>query len=194
MDISRKLADTYMVGGKTYPLNLAFNNVLKVFELMWDDSIDEVNRLFSALRMLLGEEFKESFTLDQCVDVYTDIFETHIDPQDDDSNVIRDIKGNIIPQEIIDKGKEDDDRKPLYDIRYDGEYIYASFLQAYGIDLFDEQNKMHWHKFNALLSGLPSDTKFAEVLRIRSWKPTKGESSEYKKEMRRLQSIYRLPS
>ena len=71
--------------------------------------------------------------------------------------------------------------------------IYSSFMQAYGIDLIDAQNSLHWKKFNALLNGLPSDTKFAEVLKIRSYKPQKGDSKKYKEGMKRLKKEYALP-
>ncbi len=47
-------------------------------------------------------------------------------------------------------------------------------MQAYNIDLIEEQGKLHWKKFNALLSGLPDGTKFVEVMKIRAWKPSKG--------------------
>ena len=33
-----------------------------------------------------------------------------------------------------------------------------------------------------------------EVIKIRKWKPQKGDSSEYKEEMRRLQKDYALPN
>ncbi|PKY89699.1 hypothetical protein CYJ57_03035 [Falseniella ignava] len=194
MDISRKLVDKYVIGDKEYTLNLAFNVVLKVIELMRDDSVDEINRLFTALFLFFGEDVRGDLTLEIATESFMDIFDTYVRMENEEADVVRDIKGNIIPREIIDKSKSEEDDQPLYDISQDGEYIYSSFMQAYGIDLFDEQNKMHWHKFNALLSGLPSDTKFAEVIRIRSWKPSKGESSEYKKEMRRLQEVYRLSS
>ncbi len=66
-------------------------------------------------------------------------------------------------------------------------------MQAYGIDLIDAQNSLHWKKFNALLNGLPSDTKFAEVLKIRSYKPREGDSKKYKESMKRLKKEYALP-
>ncbi|MGT2657552.1 Gp15 family bacteriophage protein, partial [Streptococcus varani] len=71
--------------------------------------------------------------------------------------------------------------------------IYSSFMQAYGLDLIDAQNTLHWKKFNALLNGLPSDTKFAEVLKIRSYKPQKGDSKKYKESMKQLKKEYALP-
>lgn len=55
-----------------------------------------------------------------------------------------------------------------FDFVQDAELIYAAFYQAYGIDLFQEQGKLHWWKFSALLNGLPSDTRFSEIVSIRT--------------------------
>ena len=92
------------------------------------------------------------------------------------------------------KDAQDYDDKPLFNIKYDGEYIFSSFMQAYNIDLIEQQGKLHWQKFNALLSGLPDGTKFVEVMKIRAWKPSKGESSKEKQKMRELQEQYALPN
>ena len=195
MDISRKLPDTYIIGDKVYSLNLAYNVVLKVLELMRDKGIDDLLKLRTSLFLLLGEDISKSLSIDEMDAICEDLFERFIMFGNEDEQVVRDIKGNIIPKEIIEKSKtqsEEEDDQPLYDITKDGEYIYAGFLQAYGIDLYEVQGKLHWHKFNALLVSLPSDTKFMEVLRIRAWKPSKGDSSEYKKQMRKQQEIYQL--
>lgn len=59
-------------------------------------------------------------------------------------------------------------RGPVYmDLVADMEYIYPSFLQAYGIDLIKERGRMHFCAFYALLKSLPHDTKLAEVIDIR---------------------------
>lgn len=58
-------------------------------------------------------------------------------------------------------------QKILFDFEEDGEYIYASFMQAYGIDLIDQQGRLPWSRFMALFQGLPGDTKIKEVMRIR---------------------------
>lgn len=195
MDISRKLPNTYIIGDKVYSLNLAYNVVLKVLELMRDKGIDDLSKLSTSLFLLLGEDVSKSLSIDEMDAICEELFERFIMFGNEDEQVVRDIKGNIIPKEIIEKSKtqsEEEDDQPLYDITKDGEYIYAGFLQAYGIDLYEVQGKLHWHKFNALLVSLPSDTKFMEVLRIRAWKPSKGDSSEYKKQMRKQQEIYRL--
>lgn len=55
----------------------------------------------------------------------------------------------------------------LIDLIEDGDHIVASFQQAYGIDLTIED--MHWHRFKALLGGLPDSTKMAKIMGYRDY-------------------------
>lgn len=206
LDLSRKLTDKLVIDDKEYALDLSFDNVLKMFEMMRDDDIPEYIKPHFAIRMLISqslagstrEEKAESFnndfenySIEDMSKVFKSVFEEHVSLSDvKDNHVEYDLAGNPMKTTASDDTKQ---RAP-YDIRYDGDYIYSSFLQAYGIDLFDVQGKLHWRKFNALLSGLPEGTKLMEVIKIRKWKPQKGDSSEYKEEMRRLQKDYALPN
>lgn len=206
LDLSRKLTDKLVIDDKEYALDLSFDNVLKMFEMMRDDDIPEYIKPHFAIRMLISkslagstrEEKAESFnndfenySIEEMSKVFKSVFEEHISLSDvEDNHVEYDLAGNPMKTTASDDTKQ---RAP-YDIRYDGDYIYSSFLQAYGIDLFDVQGELHWRKFNALLSGLPEGTKLMEVIKIRKWKPQKGDSAEYKEEMRRLQKDYALPN
>lgn len=206
LDLSRKLTDKLVIDDKAYILDLSFDNILKMFEMMRDDDIPEYIKPHFAIRMLISksldgntreekaESFNndfENFSVEEMSEVFKSVFEEHISLSDvEDNHVEYDLAGNPMKTTASDDTKQ---RAP-YDIRYDGDYIYSSFLQAYGIDLFDVQGKLHWRKFNALLSGLPEGTKLMEVIKIRKWKPQKGDSSEYKEEMRRLQKDYALPN
>lgn len=206
LDLSRKLTDKLVIDDKEYALDLSFDTVLKMFEMMRDDDIPEYIKPHFAIRMLISkslagstrEEKAESFnndfenySIEEMSKVFKSVFEEHISLADvKDNHVEYDLAGNPMKTTASDDTKQ---RAP-YDIRYDGDYIYASFLQAYGIDLFDVQGQLHWKKFNALLSGLPEGTKLMEVIKIRKWKSQKGDSAEYKEEMRRLQKDYALPN
>ena len=206
LDLSRKLTDKLVIDDKEYALDLSFDNVLKMFEMMRDEDIPEYIKPHFAIRMLISkslagntrEEKAESFnndfenySIEEMSKVFKSVFEEHISLSDvEDNHVEYDLAGNPMKTTASNDTKQ---RAP-YDIRYDGDYIYSSFLQAYGIDLFDVQGELHWRKFNALLSGLPEGTKLMEVIKIRKWKPQKGDSSEYKEEMRRLQKDYALPN
>lgn len=189
LDLSRKLTDTLVIDDEEFPLNLSFDNVLRLFEMWRDEDVPEFVKPHFGIRILTGETL-EDFTVEEMSEVFNEVFEEHISLSTvEDNHVEYDLAGNPM-KTTASNGKQE---QAPYDIRYDGDYIYASFLQAYGIDLFDVQGKLHWKKFNALLSGLPEGTKFMEVIKIRKWKPQKGDSAEYKEEMRRLQKDYALP-
>lgn len=81
--------------------------------------------------------------------------------------------------------------KRLYDFSVDEPHIYASFLQAYGIDL--RAVRLHWWNFKALFCSLPQDTVFGKILHIRSVDIHEKMSKEEKAEYRRLKRLYALP-
>lgn len=74
-----------------------------------------------------------------------------------------------------------------YDI--DAPYIYAAFLEQYGIDLIE--TRLHWYKFLALLHGL-HDTELNRIIAARMYKPS-GKNSEYEKSQQKQYEAWRLP-
>lgn len=58
----------------------------------------------------------------------------------------------------------------LIDYIEDGDHIVASFQSAYGIDLTTED--MHWHRFKALLGGLPDNAKMSKIIGYRDYDPS----------------------
>lgn len=73
--------------------------------------------------------------------------------------------------------RSDGDSETVVDFIEDGEYIVASFYQAYGIDL--TTCKMHWHLFKALFLGLPDDTIIKQIMSKRSWKKSNQKYETY---------------
>lgn len=189
LDLSRKLTDELVVGDKVYPLNMSFDNIIRLFEMWCDEEIPENVKPFFALKMLAGDGLG-SLSIEDAMDVFQQIFEEHIQLKSlKDVSVEYDLAGNVMQKESSTQSKE----PPVYDISLDGDFIYASFMQAYGIDLLEERGNLHWKKFNALLAGLPEGTKFVEVIKIRKYKPRKGDSQAYIDEMMKLKKEYALP-
>nr|MBC9703346.1 hypothetical protein [Leuconostoc sp.] len=93
--------------------------------------------------------------------------------------------GNPMPNAVKEKN--------TISLVHDAKYIYASFRQI-GINLFEEQGRMMWEEFQALLESLPDDTILARIIQIRTWEPSKGESTKEKERMRKLQQKYALPN
>lgn len=83
----------------------------------------------------------------------------------------------------------------VIDFDLDSDYIYASFLQAYGMDLIEEIGRLHWKSFMALFSGLPEGTKMKEVMKIRSAELPSPTKYNYKERINlmELKSYYALP-
>lgn len=84
---------------------------------------------------------------------------------------------------------------PILDFEEDGDYIYASFMQDYGIDLIEEQGRLPWKKFLYLFNGLSADTKIKQVMRIREMEVPafNGKNAKQIQEINELKSYYALP-
>lgn len=82
--------------------------------------------------------------------------------------------------------------KQIYSFEYDDDYIYAAFLEQYGIDLQDIE-ELHWWKFRALFRGLSEDTEFVKIMGYRSVKITSEMSKEQREFYKKMQSIHALP-
>lgn len=82
-------------------------------------------------------------------------------------------------------------KEKVMDFRQDWALIYAGFRQAYGIDLFSEQD-MHWMQFTALLQGLPNSTMLSKVMEIRAMKVPAKASPEYRARIAQLKAEYAL--
>lgn len=82
--------------------------------------------------------------------------------------------------------------KQIYSFEYDDDYIYAAFLEQYGIDLQDIE-ELHWWKFRALFRGLSEDTEFVKIMGYRSVKINSKMSKEQREFYKKMQSIHALP-
>lgn len=74
--------------------------------------------------------------------------------------------------ELFTDKKKNGQREATFDIIQDADYIYAGFMQVYGIDL--DECEMKIEKFIALLKGLPSDTRLSEIIKIRTMEVPKA--------------------
>lgn len=72
------------------------------------------------------------------------------------------------------------------DFDIDADYIYSSFMECYGIDLFEVD--LHWHKFLALLSGLNESTTMSKIMGYRNYKKSKSKKDPYE-ELKRAWEI-----
>lgn len=183
-----KLTDTLVneveINGRMYSLDMSFDNILSLIDMLNDKELDDVTQILTGIEMLVTEPLE--CPIEDKAEIFFKLYETLIDGNKED-DVEYDIEGNPMP--VQSKEKEVD----IYDIAQDAEYIYASFLQDYGLDLFEQQGILHWDKFKALLVGLRDDTKFKKVLEIRQMPLPKGKGSgEQRKQVEELKKAYAL--
>mgnify|MGYP001194404169 CR=1 FL=1 len=181
MRLNDPLTTSIFFEEKEYPIDLSFDNVLDVLEVLRRKDILMTNKVEIIIYLLIGEN---ELNLDQSIRLWDIVRKNHIEIGMEKPKKY-DIKGNLVPE------VEEEKSEKVIDLVADAKYIYASFRQI-GINLFHEQGKMQWEEFQALLEALPDDTIMQRIIQIRLWKPTKGESSQYKEQMCKAQNRYRL--
>lgn len=178
MRLNDPLYNEYQINGKSVELDLAFDNILDVLDILNDKELADPDKLELSCSLLVANEI--DLTFDEKAEVYLYVKNTYIDPEE--RNFIEyDILGNPMP-EINEK---------TIDFEKDAKFIYASF-RSIGINLFQEQGKLTWMEFQALMSALPDDCIMSKIIQIRTWKPQGGESLEYKDHMKKMQKRYSL--
>ncbi len=118
------------VGDKKYKINTDFRVAIECNEIAQDDTIGDTERPLAIIYKLYGDEGLDN-------------------PQDWEKLMELAIKYLTLNKETsnVDKGQAID-----MDFAEDMNYIEASFMSDYKIDLAKE--KMHWWKFYSLLEGL----------------------------------------
>lgn len=179
------LPDTVEINGFEHRIDLSFDNVLSVIDLLNEVGIDDIEQITTGLYMLLGVHLE--YPLQEQADIFVMLFDNFINNEQADDDVEYDIEGNPMP--IV----QEENNQDSYDIKQDAQYIYSSFLQCYNMDLFEQQGKLHWWKFKALLSGLSEDTKFKKVLEIRQMElPTGKGTSKQREAIKKIKRAYAL--
>ena len=117
------------IGEKKYKINTDFRVAIECQEIALDDSIGDFERALAIIYKLFGD-----------------------DGLDDSNNYEKLLE---LAQKYLSCGKEIDSKtneEPDMDFIQDMDYIEASFMSDYNIDL--QNTEMHWWKFYNLINGL----------------------------------------
>lgn len=172
------IEDVLSIDGVEYEIDMNFDTVLRLIDMLSDSELDDETQIETGLVMLLGVDL--DYDIEKKAEIFYELFEQKI-AQGRKAEQAVDIAGNPMPS------APDEEEESIYSLVEDATYIYASFYQDYGIDLFDFQGAMHWNKFSALLGGLRENTKFKEVLGIRTMEIPTGKGSQ--KEATRIKKL-----
>jgi hypothetical protein len=116
------------IGEKKYKINTDFRVAIDCQEIALDETIGDYERALAIIYKLFGDDGLEDF------DNHQQLLE--------------------LAKKYLSCGKEIEgsNEEPDMDYKQDMEYIEASFMSDYKIDL--ENQEMHWWKFYKLLNGL----------------------------------------
>lgn len=158
-----------------YKTCCSFDNVLEVQRMFRDERLTDFDKIEQALSMLVKNHFK--------------VWVLSAGEKEELLNYV------IKEQIVLPKRPAVRLQKKSFDFWLDGEYIYASFMQEYGIDLIEQQGKLHWKKFIALFQGLSENTKIREIMKIRSMDIPRynGKNGKQIQDIQELKSYYALP-
>lgn len=136
------------IDGELYKINTDYTYALQCFKIIDDNSISDVERAIAVVSVLFGQENEKG----------------------DIINIPKNINVALEKAAIfLSCGKESKsitDVKKDMDFDYDKEFIYASFISDYKIDL--ENTNMHFWKFCNLISGLTEDSILNRVRDLRN--------------------------
>ena len=185
MKLQYPLLEKIEIDNEEYSIDMSFDNVLRLIDMLGDDGLDDTDKITIGLEMLIGVQLEHD--IQTLSDVFNSMFEQILVPKND-KDVQLDLEGNPMPS-------EDDNSKAQYCLNQDAELIYAGFMQEYGLDLFECAGSLHWDKFKALLSGLGDDTQFKKVIEIRTMDLPNGKGSNKEREhIQKLKRKYKLKS
>lgn len=181
-ELDVKLETELDLDGSIYPVNMAFNNVMQLFKLLQSPILTEVDKIQEGIYQLLGTRLNLEF--DEQITVFNYLLDNFVN-QGREKEIEVDLEGNPMPAKK---------QIPTQDLKQDASYIYNSFRQAYGINLFEEHDKLDWREFTSLLRGLPEDTEYKKVVDIRTRPYQKGKGvAEVNRKLRDAKRAYALP-
>lgn len=161
--------------GKRYRLRLTVSNVLRYFELCDEPeglTPEEISEIGFTWLVKGGKKLPLYKKIEFMEKIYSEYINT--------------------PKKRL-KGQKN---QSVVSFGYDSGFIYSAFMEAYGIDLWEQAPKMHWCKFLALFEGLPENCILRQIMGIRA-QPIPVPNGHNQEEIQRiteLKALYSLPS
>ncbi len=161
------------VGGKTYDIPTDFRTVIRMEMFMTDTQLEDTDKLLQILLLFFtGVELLPDKVEQAIIAIM---------------NFYRCGKENAI-QESAGVNR----RTQIYSFEHDAPYIYAAFLEQYGVDLTQEPY-LHWWRFKAMFDSLSDKTQFVKIMGYRSMVITNDMTPQQKEFYRRMQKTYAIP-
>ncbi len=169
---------TFTVSGVDLPLSTDYRIGILFEQLLGDPAMPDDEKLLTILTLYYG---------DAVIPILSDM------------NMVREALDGIMwfyrcgVDETAGSETEEDasGEDPPFSYEHDAGYIYAAFMEAYGIDL--TKNRLHWWQFRALFLGLPETVLFCRIMGYRTMEIPAKMPKEKKKFYQRMKRIYKIP-
>lgn len=158
-------------GRKSFRIDPSFRTVLCCQQVLADKVLSEGEKIDTCVEFILQPKFAAYFMPRT---LKTELFKKYFE------DFVR----------MGERKREETER--VFDFTQDAQYIYAAFFQCYGLDLMGRDRDLHWWSFMMLLGGLSNDTRFMEIVSIRTAKlpkPTKY-NGEMRAELMRKKALF----
>ena len=162
------------IDGKLYDINTDYRYALECFKIIDNNSISDIERAIAVVSVLFGRE--------------------------DENGEIVNIPENL--EKALEKaaiflscGKEKKNIKETkkdMDFEYDKEFIQASFMSDYNIDI--SSVNMHFWKFCSLISGLTEDSILNRVRDLRNTNLSDYKDSKTRSKIQEAMDRVKLPT
>ena len=159
------------INKKQYEINSDFRTAIIFEMLMQDDEVNEYDKIFTALELfypVIPTNLQEA--IDKIMWFY--------------AGEVNNVNNSV--------GKGVTKSEQQYNYEYDADYIFAAFLDQYGIDL-NEIEYIHWWKFKALFKNLKEDNLIVKIMQYRSIDLRKIKDKEEQKRYKELKELYEIP-
>ncbi len=161
------------VGGKMYDIPTDFRTAIRLEMLMTDIQLEDTEKLLQILLLFFPDIALLSDKVEQAMIAIMDFYRCGKE---------------TAAQKNIGVNK----RTQIYSFEHDAPYIYAAFLEQYGVDLTQEPS-LHWWRFKAMFDSLSEKTQFVKIMGYRSMVITNDMSPQQKEFYRRMQKLYAIP-
>ena len=173
-----RLPYTVAIAGRQIPINTDYRTGIYFEQVLNDPGKPDDEKLGTILQLYYGEDIFPLLTDMETVQEALDMIMWFYRCGTDETA-------------LTGTGEESSGKEPPFSYEHDAPYIYAAFMETYGIDL--ARNRPHWWKFRALFLGLPETTQFCRIMGYRTMEIPARMPKAQKEFYRRMKEVYKLP-
>ena len=167
------------VAGALHPIRTDYRIYIMFEQLLSDDELGKDERIESAVELCYEHPEALPDNIDEIVNALLWFYRCG---KPEDKRLLK----------RAEKRREAQQEAPrIYDYDQDAEYIYAAFLEQYGVDLCDIDG-LHWWKYHAMLHALREDCLFVKIMGYRSVNLSKITDKKERNRIAQQQALYKL--